>query len=156
MELAITQKNGQNHIVIYDDIFHSLLSKYRWNISQGYVLSVNRKGQPRTMMHRLILNIFDLNIKVDHIDGNKLDNRLSNLRLCTHRQNMKNRKAHGKSKYLGVSVTKKGKYIVCIRTGQKQEYIGCFSIEEDAARAYDSAAKIYHGEFANLNFKTDI
>ena len=101
-------------------------------------------------MHRFILNLKGREL-ADHINHNILDHRLCNLRKCTHAQNQMNRKVFCKkiSKYLGVSI-----YIVAtITVNGKSIHLGHFKTEEDAAHAYDEAAKKYHGEFANLNFK---
>ncbi len=112
-------------------------------------------------MHRMILDVSQSNIFVDHKNHNPLDNRRENIRVCSLKENCKNKKPRGASKYLGVTVgmcyqsngTVSGPYIrAAIRTNSKRLYLGYFKTEEDAARAYDEAAKVYHGEFANLNF----
>ena len=67
-----------------------------------------------------------------------------------------NARPKGKSKYKGVSVTTQGKriyYIAEITENRNRHYLGCFKDEVMAATEYDKAAKIYHKEFANLNFK---
>ncbi len=77
------------------------------------------------------------------------------MRLATHSQNCYNKKIRkkGTSKYRGVSLERKtGKWRAKIYFNGKYMNLGSFEIEEDAARAYDAAAKIYHGEFASLNF----
>lgn len=104
-------------------------------------------------MHRLIMNA-PKGSKIDHKDRNSLNNQRSNLRFCTHSQNGKNRKASGRSKYLGVSWSVKDKkWVSYLRNNGVRFYLGCFDKEKDAAKAYDLKAKIEHGEFANLNFK---
>jgi len=91
---------------------------------------------------------------IDHRNREGLDNRKSNLRLATHSQNNCNRKQiQGSSKYRGVNYVKnRKKWRAAINYNRIYKHLGFFENEEDAARAYDEAAKIYHGEFATLNF----
>jgi hypothetical protein len=93
---------------------------------------------------------------VDHIDRNPLNNTRANLRFCTHSENQRNKasKPLSTSKYLGVHWHKKDcKWQATIRVEGKKVYLGSFKSEEDAARAYDAAAREHHGQFANPNFK---
>ena len=94
---------------------------------------------------------------VDHRNTDSLDNRRANLRLATHSQNSCNSrrdKSNTYSRYRGVSFSKrKQKWFAAIRADGKKTWLGYFDSEEDAAKAYDTAAKKYHGEYATLNFK---
>jgi hypothetical protein len=90
---------------------------------------------------------------VDHINGDKTDNRRENLRLCTNAQNLRNGKSRGgASKYKGVSFHKQNKnWVASIMVDGMAKHIGSFAREEDAARAYNDAAMMLHGDFARLN-----
>jgi hypothetical protein len=107
-------------------------------------------------MHREVLDPPD-HLFADHINHNGLDNRIANLRAATHRQNAYNRIHFTKnpsSKYKGVSFKKQTKkWTAQIRYDGRSKFIGTFDSETEAAKAYDEAAKQYHGEFAVLNFK---
>lgn len=93
---------------------------------------------------------------IDHIDMNPANNAISNLRAATKRENGCNRRATGKSKYLGVCWHKGArKWAAALSKYNKPIYLGLFEGEADAAAAYDAAARRIHGEFARLNFPTD-
>ena len=92
--------------------------------------------------------------EIDHINGDPSDNRLSNLRECTSRQNKMNQAAHkdGRSKFKGVNFSKyAGKWKAEIKIGPARRHLGYFASEVDAAAAYDEAAREFHGSFARPN-----
>ena len=98
-----------------------------------------------------------LGTHVDHINGDRLDNRRFNLRLCTNQQNQMNKtkRVGSSSRFKGVYFQKTSrKWVAAIQKDRKLKHIGLFSDELDAARAYDAAAKEAFGEFAWLNFPT--
>lgn len=94
---------------------------------------------------------------VDHINRDKLDNRIANLRVATYAQNMRNAKkrSDNSSGYKGVR-NQNQKFTATIWKDGSPIHIGVFETKEQAARAYDDAAKVHHGEFASLNFPKEI
>lgn len=136
-----------------DEIDYARFGDLRWWLRDGYV--VRREGKKDVRLHRLILNA-GLGDVVDHIDGDPLNNRRMNLRICTQAGNMRNRrkfKGTLTSKFKGVHKAKaSGLWIAKIGFEGKQRHIGCFSTEEEAARAYDQEARRLFGEFARPNF----
>lgn len=103
-------------------------------------------------MHRLILGLTDPKLDGDHRDRNTLNNQDNNLRIATRSENQKNRIGRGKSKYLGVHAHYK-RWRGRIKVDGIYIDLKVHDTQEQAARAYDEAAKKYHGEYANLNFK---
>lgn len=152
----------QGKHAIVDSSDFDLVSGLTWQYStHGYAVHSYHDRQTKKRksisMHRLILGVSDRSIHIDHISGNGLDNRRSNLRTCTHTENHFNRhRPYGKSRFLGVSFSdKEDRWTASLKAYLRQYWLGYYETEEDAARAYDSAAKYYQGRFASLNFPTD-
>jgi hypothetical protein len=145
--------------IVDDDDFEEL-SKHRWYLYKGrnthYACRSHyeRDNTRHIRMHREIAKAQPLD-EVDHINGNGLDNRKCNLRLCSRSQNSWNMvSTRGTSKYKGVSYKKKTKKWKAQINYQNHDYhIGYFSSELDAAIAYDACARILYGDFARLNRK---
>ena len=148
----------QGKAAIVDNEDFEELNKYKWSCTHtcglNYAVRGNPDSKPRHLrMHREILNT-PVDMDTDHINGNGLDNRKSNLRICTHTENMLNCKPRGgTSPYIGIgwSVCHK-KWHARIRSKGKQVHLGFFKDESKAARAFDTAAIKLRGEFARLNF----
>ena len=121
-------------------------------LSKGYV-KVPYKGL-RISGHRLAWALTHgvwPDKEVDHINLDRSDNRLSNLRLATRSQNAMNRKPLS-GRYCGVSLHKPtGRYQSRITVNGITKYLGVFGTEEEAAAEYNKYAKVFHGEFARLN-----
>lgn len=114
--------------------------------------------QIRYKVHRLIyfLETGEQPEEIDHIDGNRLNNHISNLRAATSKQNMANSRGNenATSKYKGVGVDNRcplRPWRAYVKHGDKSHYLGQFKEEKDAARAYNEKAFELNGEFAYLN-----
>lgn len=150
----------QGRVAIVDDADFEWLNQWKWNAhdSHGwawYARRIHMAGEGKKtqiIMHRLILKA-PKGAYSDHINGNGLDNRRANLRLCNSSQNNSNRHyGWGSSKFKGVSWDKiNKKWAASIKHNKQQIALGRFSLEIDAAKAYDMAAPLYHGEFARTN-----
>lgn len=140
---------------IVDDEDYDNLIQYRWSLVKGkrtlYAsTTINKKI---IYMHRLILGA-PKGIDVDHIRRYGLDNRRSNLRLATTRQNIANGSKHidNKTGFKGVSRDKRRTgYYATIGVNSKTLFLGYFQNPVDAAMAYNDAATRHFGEFAKLN-----
>lgn len=90
--------------------------------------------------------------EIDHVNGDRGDNRIENLRDVSRQQNAMNRHASfGSSQYKGVKRTRAGKWCAVIKNGPKQTQIGTYLTECEAAQAYNAAALAAFGKFAKLN-----
>ena len=124
-----------------------------WLHSSGYYLITMNKKNYR--LHRLVWIYHNGDIpngmSVDHIDGDTKNNRIENLRLATHTENMRNRKMHSTntSGIKGVEWYKyRNKWRVRMRIDGKDKTLGYFHILEEAEAAAIAAREKYHGDFA--------
>lgn len=151
-------------VAIVDDEDYEWLIKLKWHYNPrqnektttGYAvhnITIAPNTQTLVYMHRMILNV-PKDVKVDHINGNTLDNKKSNLRVASAQQNNFNRKHHDNvsSRFKGVCWHKRDKiWAAGICRDGKIMFLGYFDDEIQAARAYNKAALKYFGEFAKLN-----
>jgi hypothetical protein len=153
MTKAIPLSKGYSAIVDDDD--YEPLMRHKWyaNVASGTVYAMRKDGSRKChYMHRDLMDA-PRGYVVDHIDRNGLNNTKANLRVATHSQNFCNRKPKegAASKFLGVSKNR-NKWVARIRIGGVQRTLGRYENEQEAALAYDRAAREFHGEFARPNF----
>jgi len=141
-------KPAVTFIIDEDDI--PFVSSYWWSLDRhGYA----KNSHTGIRVHRIVMNAKDDDV-IDHIDGNPLNNRKENLRICTQFDNQKNRGANknNKSGYKGVCWnSEKKKWTTQLFSNGRRVYCKHFDDKETAARAYNEAALKHHGEFAKLN-----
>lgn len=141
-----------------DDDDFKKLAILRWyanvNSRKDCVRAARFHNRKTIYLARVVMNAPD-GKNVDHINGDTLDNRKSNLRLCSRHENSFNRKMNKNNKagYKGAYWDKrKNKWKCCVRFEGKAINVGYFDNKKDAAIAYDKKAKELFGEFANINF----
>lgn len=154
MTKLIPLSQGKHAIV--DDEDYDFLMQWKWYYNGRYVARRDRDTGRIIYMHWEIIGKPEKGNVVDHINGNSLNSQKKNLRICTPAENMRNRKktlSKVSSQYKGVTWHKQAsKWTVHISINFKKKYLGLFTSELDAAKAYDTAAREYHGDFARLNF----
>ncbi len=155
IEVSLNSRKHPGHVALIDDADAHIAECRRWSVSvrplANYAMA-NIGGRVQTM-HTYLLGNPDRDI--DHINGNGLDNRRSNLRLATESQNMANRgkQRNNTSGFKGVHWSQKhGKWKAEICCNRHRQHLGLFIDPVEAAHAYDSKARELFGEFARLNF----
>lgn len=152
-------------VALVDDADFGWLNQWKWQAHvkrEGLVYAMRDERRAdgtrrRVRMHRAILDVPE-GLFPDHIDGDGLNNQRANLRVCTHRDNCRNRRSRSTtSTFKGVGWDKAAqRWEANIGNGLgRTRRIGRYRTEEEAARAYDAAAREIHGEFARLNFPAE-
>jgi len=157
------------YIQLTDRLHNTKVSEYDfpWVSVKNWYYRTNNSGNEYAYtshlgflvpMHEFIYRgrgMWKRGMMIDHINGNSLDNRFSNMRICTHKQNVRNRRKTKRpcsSKYKGVFKNSAGNtYQAQITVDGNQMYLGCFGTEIEAAIIYNMAALYYFGRFALLN-----
>ncbi|MEG1462635.1 MAG: HNH endonuclease [Anaerorhabdus sp.] len=135
----------------YKISIHKILVKLsKQNIHKIYASAINENKT--ILLHRLLTNA-PKGMEVDHINGDCLDNRRENLRICTHQENLSNRKKRldNKSGYPGVfwyTHCKTPAWVAYIKVNYKRIHLGQFRVLEDAIKARRDAELKYFGEFS--------
>lgn len=154
-----TKKYGAVKLT-FDEKSFKLYQKYNWwlkdqNNKYSYLCRDCVTTGKKFRFHRELLNLTDKNLVCDHINGDGLDNRLDNLRICTQKENIRNKnktKNQTSSKYKGVSFNKlNNNWRVRMEKDGSQVEIGSFKTEKEAAEAYNKAAIKMYGEYAKVN-----
>jgi hypothetical protein len=153
LEIPLSKKQ----IAIVDDDMYDYLMRWKWNATlrpsgDGYYAVTRLDGEKNhTPMHHLIVDVPE-GMEVDHKDGNGLNNVRDNLRLCTHQQNLFNRRKNRSSTtgYKGVT-QHRGKFQAQIGLHGKNIYLGIYPTAKEAHEVYIAKAKELFGDFANIN-----
>lgn len=145
----------RGYFAVVDAADYAWLSRYKWTalVAGSKVYAIRAHKGKTILMHREIMQPPD-GLVVDHIDGNGLNNRRSNMRACTREQNLYNSRPRNKrSKHKGVRYCEeRDNWIAEITRRGHKFHLGTFDDEIEAARAYDRRAVELFGAFARLNF----
>lgn len=154
-ELVVRRRGGEVCTILVDDVDLDRVSAAgRWSIAVRRHTSYaeHRFDGRLVMLHRWLLDA-PKGVPVDHVNGNGLDNRRANLRLCTYSENGGNSQIHARntSGFKGVCWNaREGKWMAYIGGRRTRKYLGYFQTAEAASAAYRRASGEFFGEFANV------
>lgn len=141
--------------ILVDNRKVPILTKHSWCLSKtGYaVANINKKT---VKMHRFLTECPPGSV-VDHINGNPLDNRLCNLRICSAKNNSRNKGLgqNNSSGVPGVSKLPNGRWRVRIMVNRKEKFLGSYENFEEAVQAREEAELRYFGEYSPLASRSD-
>lgn len=141
----------QGKVALIDKADHELVNRWKWSYDPTGYARRNERGR-KVYLHRQLMGE-PIDLEVDHINGDKLDNRRRNLRVCTSAENKRNTgiRRTNTSGYKGVTWQKnRQKWKAQIQYEGVNRHLGLFINKEDAARAYASAAESLFGDFARV------
>ena len=161
-EISLTQ----GKIAFVDDDDYEAVSQYRWHAHRvrpgltWYAVTNKPRSQGKgtIRMHILLMGIDPEGRQIDHKNGDGCDNRRSNLRWATYVEQRRNSGlgCRNTTGFKGVSFDKtRGKYEAKTKTDGRFLHLGRFATAEEAARAYDRAAREHFGEYARTNFEAE-
>lgn len=140
---------------LFDACYFPLVSAHKWSIENSGYVHTTIDGK-HIRLHRMLCPEY---LMVDHINGNRADNRMSNLREATNKENCRNAKKPitNTTGFKGVSYSRqRNRYSSYITVDGKNLFLGYYTNPIEAAIAYDKAAAFYFGEFARPNFKEEL
>lgn len=142
----------QDKSTLVDDKDYERVNKFKWFVQTSPSGKQQARNRRIGLLSRFILNP-PVNKVVDHINGDSLDNRRKNLRVCSIKENGRNvRKKASTYKYKGVYKNQRSNgFFASITVDYKTKYIGFFPTKEEAAKAYNKKAEELFGEYASLN-----
>lgn len=146
-----TIKSPDGQRIIIDPEFYKLLNQFQWQVKSGYAVTTIKNKF--IIMHRLLMGklLAGPKVVIDHINGNKLDNRLCNLQVVNHGQNSQRVKKPKEAYFIGVSKVKDN-YETRVKNKGKSIF-KAFKDPIEAARHYDMLVTELHGENALTNLK---
>jgi hypothetical protein len=147
-------KLTRGKMALVDDDDFEKLNKHKWCVARrngggNYYACRTIAGGKTLYMHSEIIGNSP-NMEIDHINGNGLDNRVANLRKCTHVENRQNSRVYVGRKFKGTKKNGNG-FSARIVVNKKEKYLGTYKTEIRAAMIYNKFATMYFGEFARLN-----
>lgn len=163
-KILLTGKHGIGKHSLVDDEDYSKISSFKWFSDGRYAMRSKKYPGKRSSyfiyMHRFIMDQptkKENGLEVDHVNGDGLDNRKENLRICEHYQNKANSKTQSNNStgYRGVWYStdqkRRKRWVAEIKLKGKKKHLGRYLTKEEAAVAYNIASEKYHGDYGRLN-----
>lgn len=148
-KVALVDREDYDRVAVHK--WHAIKAKCTWYAERGIKID----GRNSTIgLHRELMNAQPGEL-IDHIDGDGLNCRRSNMRRTDYQGNARNRRMNRTNRhgFKGVRPTAaSGRWTAEITIGGKSHHLGTYDTAEEAARAYDARAAIAHGQYARLNF----
>lgn len=150
--LKITSKRYGIVEFLFSPCDVDIVSKFNWCVvKHGNHTYARTSDGSNLILHRVLLDPGP-EFLIDHADGNTLDNRRSNIRICTHSENAINRTKSKFSNLRGIHQRKEnGKYRVYLGLDKKRINVGTFDTLKEAVIAYNESASFHYGSFATLH-----
>lgn len=141
----------QSHTALIDEADVERVSQRKWYaVHHPWSRTTYARTHDTVYLHQLVLNTTQ---EIDHADNNGLNCQRENLRPTTRTNNAHNWERPNPTGYRGVKRTSKGRYVARIQVDGGRTHIGTYATPEEAARRYDTYARMLYGEFAVLNFQ---
>lgn len=148
--------------VLVDEDTYMQIKDYTLYITENNYVYYWKTSEQMVYLHRFVAGVSEKRKVVDHIDGNRFNNRKENLRICSQAENLCNRTKFAtrngvccNSQFKGVTAVKRKGEIIAwkaqISKNSEMYYIGTYKSEIEAALSYNKVALELHGEFAKLN-----
>jgi hypothetical protein len=133
-----------------------IVQSYKWSCSgpKGNEYIVTNSNKPNLRLHRMILNVTDPSKLVDHINRDRMDNRIENLRECTKSQNAMNTYNATRLKGIRKIISKRTgliSYQASLKVNYVTIYVGAYRSLREAIISYNEASNKYHGDFGVLH-----
>ena len=148
------EKDNVVRVYIKDNIISLFDREDYYKYFKDHRLCIDKRGyvvRGQIKVHRLIMNVNDPKLTIDHINGNPLDNRKTNLRICTQSNNCKNKSinSNNKSGIVGVYFDNRTqKWVANIKVNYKKINLGYFNTLDEAAKMRKEAEEKYFGDYS--------
>ena len=153
LQMELLGGHGEDKSMLVSKSTYLKIIDLKWYLNSNGYPATYKFGRAKSL-HKFLFKKLEKGLVVDHINRDRLDNRLENLRIITQKENSYNRNKNSNSKNTYKGVKKSGKtFTACVNKDGKKYEITNIGDEKEAAKIYDAMAEELFGEFAGKNFK---